>query len=69
MRLQKDGIVGYGEAAPNVRYGENAELTTKRINESKDIQAWYAGILPGCKQGLASFHLRSKGIKDILFKK
>ncbi len=37
VKLQKDGIVGYGEAAPNVRYGENAELTTKRINEAQDI--------------------------------
>ncbi len=37
VRLEKDGIVGYGEAAPNVRYGENAELTTKRINEARDI--------------------------------
>ena len=37
VKLEKDGIVGYGEAAPNVRYGENAELTTQRINEAKDI--------------------------------
>lgn len=37
VKLEKDGIIGYGEAAPNVRYGENAELTTKRINEAKPI--------------------------------
>ena len=37
VKLEKDGVVGYGEAAPNVRYGENAELTTKRINEAKNI--------------------------------
>ena len=37
VKLEKDGIVGYGEAAPNVRYGENAELTTNRINEAKNI--------------------------------
>ncbi len=37
VKLEKDGIVGYGEAAPNVRYGENAELTTRRINQAKTI--------------------------------
>jgi L-alanine-DL-glutamate epimerase-like enolase superfamily enzyme len=37
VKLEKDGIIGYGEAAPNVRYGENAELTTKRINEASKI--------------------------------
>jgi len=37
VKLQKDGIVGYGEAAPNVRYGENAELTRQRISEAKEI--------------------------------
>ena len=37
VRITKDGITGIGEAAPNVRYGENAELTTRRINEAKPI--------------------------------
>jgi len=37
VKLEKDGIIGYGEAAPNVRYGENAELTTKRINEASGV--------------------------------
>jgi L-alanine-DL-glutamate epimerase-like enolase superfamily enzyme len=37
VKLEKNGIVGYGEAAPNVRYGENAELTTNQINEAKNI--------------------------------
>lgn len=37
VRLEKDGISGIGEAAPNVRYGENAELTTKRIHEAEKI--------------------------------
>ena len=37
VKLEKDGIVGYGEAAPNVRYGENSELTTKRIHEAESI--------------------------------
>jgi len=37
VKLEKDGVIGIGEAAPNVRYGENAELTTQRINEVKEI--------------------------------
>lgn len=37
VRLERDGIVGYGEAAPNVRYGEDATKTTQRMNEAKAI--------------------------------
>lgn len=37
VKIERDGIVGYGEAAPNVRYGENAEITTQKINESRQI--------------------------------
>jgi len=37
VKIEKDGIVGYGEAAPNVRYGENAELTTQKINAARDV--------------------------------
>ncbi len=37
VRIEKDGIVGIGEAAPNVRYGENAELTTRRIHEAEHV--------------------------------
>jgi len=37
VRLECDGITGFGEAAPNVRYGENAELTTQRINEARPV--------------------------------
>ncbi len=37
VKIERDGIVGYGEAAPNVRYGENAELTTQKINEARSI--------------------------------
>jgi hypothetical protein len=37
VRLERDGIVGYGEAAPNVRYGEDAAKTTQRMNEAKAI--------------------------------
>ncbi len=37
VRIERDGIVGYGEAAPNVRYGEDAATTTQRMNEAKAI--------------------------------
>ncbi len=37
VKIERDGIVGYGEAAPNVRYGENHELTTQKINEARSI--------------------------------
>jgi L-alanine-DL-glutamate epimerase-like enolase superfamily enzyme len=37
VRLEKDGITGIGEAAPNVRYGENPQLTTQRIHEAEKI--------------------------------
>jgi len=32
VRIEKDGVTGIGEAAPNFRYGENAELTVQRLN-------------------------------------
>ena len=49
VKLEKDGITGFGEAAPNVRYGESAELTVDKINQVKgiyDTQDWfdYQGI-------------------------
>ncbi|MBD3226039.1 MAG: dipeptide epimerase [Caldithrix sp.] len=37
VKIQKDGITGYGEAAPNVRYGENADLTTQKIKAAEPI--------------------------------
>ena len=37
VKIERDGIVGYGEAAPNVRYGEDHALTTKKINEARSI--------------------------------
>lgn len=37
VKIERDGIVGIGEAAPNVRYGENAELTTQKINDARGI--------------------------------
>ena len=37
VKLEKDCVTGLGEAAPNVRYGESAEFTVKKINQMKDI--------------------------------
>lgn len=31
VQIQKDGVTGYGEAAPNIRYGENAQTTEETI--------------------------------------
>ncbi|MBN2103896.1 dipeptide epimerase [bacterium] len=36
VKLEKDGVTGYGEAAPNIRYGENAELTEKMIHQCSE---------------------------------
>ena len=37
VRVERDGIVGYGEAAPNVRYNEDYKKTTSRIQGAEDI--------------------------------
>ena len=37
VRIEKDGVTGYGEAAPNVRYGEDHQKTTDTINAVKKI--------------------------------
>ena len=37
VRIEKDGVSGYGEAAPNVRYGEDHNKTTDRINGLKSL--------------------------------
>jgi len=37
VRIEKDGVTGFGEAAPNVRYGEDHAKTTDRINAVKNL--------------------------------
>lgn len=37
VRLERDGVVGWGEAAPNVRYHENWESTIQTIEEARPI--------------------------------
>lgn len=39
VKLEQDGICGYGEAAPNIRYGESAALTVARMKEAAAIFA------------------------------
>lgn len=34
VQLSHDGIVGWGEAAPNIRYGEDAETTQQKIHHA-----------------------------------
>jgi L-alanine-DL-glutamate epimerase-like enolase superfamily enzyme len=37
VRVERDGITGWGEAAPNVRYGQSAELTTAAIEKARPL--------------------------------
>lgn len=37
VRITRNGISGIGEAAPNVRYGENDKLTTEKIEAARHI--------------------------------
>jgi L-alanine-DL-glutamate epimerase-like enolase superfamily enzyme len=37
VKLEKDGVAGFGEAAPNIRYGEDSEKTTARINGIRSL--------------------------------
>ena len=37
VKIEKDGVTGIGEAAPNVRYGEDSEKTTARIDSVKNL--------------------------------
>jgi len=45
VKIEKDGVAGFGEAAPNVRYGEDHQKTTDRINSVKglfdEIDLWH----------------------------
>lgn len=37
VRLERDGITAWGEAAPNVRYGQSAELTIAAIEKARSL--------------------------------
>jgi L-Ala-D/L-Glu epimerase len=34
--IERDGVIGWGEAAPNVRYGESTEQTTAALRRAQD---------------------------------
>jgi len=37
VRLERDGVAGWGEAAPNVRYGESAEKTIAALERAREL--------------------------------
>lgn len=37
VRVERDGVVGWGEAAPNVRYGESAEQTIALLEKVRSL--------------------------------
>jgi len=37
VRIERDGVVGWGEAAPNVRYGQSVEQTIGAIEKAKPL--------------------------------
>jgi L-alanine-DL-glutamate epimerase-like enolase superfamily enzyme len=37
IRVQRDGLVGWGEAAPNIRYNQSAEQTIAAIEKAKPL--------------------------------
>lgn len=37
VRLERDGVAGWGEAAPNVRYGESAEKTVAALERARRL--------------------------------
>jgi len=47
VRLERDGVVGWGEAAPNVRYGESAEKTIAALKQARGLFAssdWFGYV-------------------------
>ncbi len=37
VRIERDGVVGWGEAAPNVRYGESTEKTVAALEQARPL--------------------------------
>ncbi|UCD51045.1 MAG: dipeptide epimerase [Phycisphaerales bacterium] len=37
VQIERDGLVGWGEAAPNIRYRENAEKTTAVLDQARIV--------------------------------
>lgn len=57
VRIERDGVTGWGEAAPNVRYDESWETTMRAIDEARPIferaDWWhYADLSEAVKQAV-----------------
>lgn len=68
VRLEKEGITGYGEAAPNLRYGEDPESVMdvmKRLNSSvpdyaddeNEMVAWISQVAGGVHSAAAALEM------------
>lgn len=69
VQVERDGIIGYGEAAPNVRYGESLESTTAVLEKAVPLLAkmnpWQFVDLGRAIQELASGQTAAKAALDI----
>jgi len=69
VRLEKDGLVGYGEAAPNARYGETSNSVTEVIRNSEplfqDANPWHYVDLGARIAGLTEAQTAAKAALDI----
>jgi len=69
VKLEKDGIVGLGEAAHNVRYGETLESTIETIEKAKPLlessNPWQFVDLGEAIQNLCAGQTAAKAAMDI----
>jgi L-Ala-D/L-Glu epimerase len=56
LRWKVDGLEAFGEAAPNVRYGESAETVLAALDS----------LLPSLREGVEAFHQRSLALEPLL---
>ncbi len=69
VKLEKDGIVGLGEAAHNVRYGETLESTIETIEKAKPLlqnsNPWHFVDLGEAIQNICSGQTAAKAAMDM----
>jgi|Deesub1362B_J571_1020462.scaffolds.fasta_scaffold02769_4 L-alanine-DL-glutamate epimerase-like enolase superfamily enzyme len=69
VRVEKDGFVGYGEAAPNIRYNETVESTVAVIEKAiplfEKAEPWHYVDLGQAIQELAEEQTAAKAALDI----
>ncbi|MET0402300.1 MAG: dipeptide epimerase [Cystobacter sp.] len=68
VELRVDGVVGRGEAAPNVRYGESADTVTealRRLAPSLDGDPWHFRVLSERVDAALSGHPSAKAAVDL----